>query len=90
MNNPIPQAHAQLQGTATGSRSWGTFSCLGNAYGKTIANFSAPGGQPITVVIPSNLENWVLQALLNKLTVLASFDGPLGAYVNMTEVIIYN
>ncbi len=87
----IPQVSDAVKST-TNDRPWGTFGCIGTAYGKTIANFH-PSGQPktyFTVVVPANLEQFVLTALKQKLTVLASFDGGIKAYAPITDIAIYN
>lgn len=78
--------------TQNDSRCWGTFSCIGTAYGKIVANFATTAAPTTTytVVVPANLENFAQTALERKLTVLASFSGPLAAYVTITDLIIYN
>lgn len=73
------------------SRSWGTITCMGTAYNETIVNFNpSDGSQYQTVIVPQNLSQYALVALQDKMTVLASFDGPLGAYVTITDILIYN
>jgi hypothetical protein len=85
----VEQVHASLGGDS--SRSWGSFSCLGTAYGEFVANFSPSGSSQVTtVVVPANLEQLALVALQQKLTVLASFNGPLQAYATITDLAIYN
>lgn len=73
-------------------RPWGEFGCIGTAYGKVIANFhpSSDKSEYYTVVVPANLEKFVLTALENKLTVLASFDGGIKPYASITDLAIYN
>lgn len=73
------------------ARSWGTFSAVGTAYNEIVANFNPSGSQKVvTVVVPENLKEFALIALENKLTVLASFNGPLNAYASLTDLAIYN
>jgi len=73
------------------SRSWGTVSCIGTAYGKVVVNFNpSDKGQYQTVIVPENLQEFALIALRQQLTVLATFSGPLAPYVSITDLIIYN
>lgn len=73
------------------SRSWGTFSSIGTAYGKVVVNFNpSDKGQYQTVVVPENLQEFALIALRQQLTVLATFSGPLAPYVSITDLAIYN
>ncbi len=87
----IPQIN-EANNSTDNDRPWGQFGCIGTAYGKVIANFhpSSDKNKYYTVVVPSNLEKFVLIALENKLTVLASFDGGIKPYANISDLIIYN
>ncbi|WP_281635525.1 hypothetical protein [Flavobacterium marginilacus] len=78
--------------TATdNSRSWGTVSCIGTAYGKVVVNFNpSNNSQYQTVIVPENLQEFALIALREKLSVLATFSGPLAPYVSVTDLLIYN
>ena len=86
----MPQINQQ-DGSTNNDRFWGKFGCIGTAYGKIIANFH-PSNETnyYTVIVPANLEQFVLVALENKLTVLASFDGGIKPYASITNLAIYN
>ncbi len=86
----MPQVNEQT--AASNNRPWGQFGCIGTAYGKIIANFhpSNEKNTYYTVVVPANLEQFVLVALEQKLTVLASFDGGIKAYATISDIAIYN
>ncbi|WP_196888405.1 hypothetical protein [Aureivirga sp. CE67] len=86
----IPQVN-QTVGSSNKNRPWGKFGCIGTGYGKIIANFYPDGeSNSYTVVVPENLEKFVLVALEKKLTVLASFEGGIKAYATISDLIIYN
>ena len=81
----------QVIAASDNSRSWGTVSCIGTAYGKVVVNFNpSDKGQYQTVVVPENLQEFALIALRQQLTVLATFSGPLAPYVTITDLLIYN
>ena len=86
----MPQINQQ-QGSTNNDRPWGKFGCIGTAYGKIVANFH-PSNETTyyTVVVPANLEQFVLIALEKKLTVLASFDGGIKPYASISDLVIYN
>ena len=87
----IPQV-TEKGNAVNNNRPWGTFGCIGTAYGKVVANFH-PTADPktyYTVVVPANLEQFVLTAVERKFTVLASFDGGIKAYATIQDIAIYN
>jgi hypothetical protein len=87
---PLPEVNDPNSQTDT--TSWGTVLCIGTAYGKVIAVFS-PKSAPdthYTVYVPASVENFAIIALERKLIVLASFDGPLAAFVTIPDLTIYN
>jgi hypothetical protein len=94
MSNTTSQPATLLKvGDATSNdRPWGTFNCIGTAYGDVVASFTLSGheGANYTVVVPANLEKYVVMALENKWTTLVSFDGGIKSYATITDILIYN
>jgi hypothetical protein len=86
----MPLSNQSVEST-NNDRPWGKFGCIGTAYGKIIANFHPSQEKTYyTVVVPANLEQYVLVALENKLTVLASFQGGIKPYAAISDILIYN
>ena len=87
----IPQVNEAGQANDN-NRPYGTFGCIGTAYGKIVANFYASNDPktPVTVVVPSNLEKFVMAALEHKYTTLVSFEGGLKPYATISNIAIYN